>query len=86
MTSPIRIIDQQTGAIERFEEQAEAEREKAEALYADYDLVDGILGTVRDAREAGHEWTEIEERLAEAAESGVSGAEAVRGVNRQRGS
>jgi predicted ribosome quality control (RQC) complex YloA/Tae2 family protein len=80
-----RIIDQQTGAIERFEEQAEAEREKAEALYADYDLVDGILGTVRDAREAGHGWTEIEERLAEAAESGVSGAEAVRGVIPEEG-
>jgi len=80
-----RIIDQQTGAIERFEEQAEAEREKAEALYADYDLVNGILGTVRDAREAGHGWTEIEERLAEAAESGVSGAEAVRGVNEAEG-
>jgi len=80
-----RIIDQQAGAIERFEEQAEAEREKAEALYANYDLVDDILGTVREAREAGHGWTEIEERLAEAAESGVSGAEAVRGVNEAEG-
>jgi predicted ribosome quality control (RQC) complex YloA/Tae2 family protein len=80
-----RIIDQQTGAIERFEEQAEAEREKAEALYADYDLVDGILETVRDAREADHGWTEIEARLAEAAESGVSGAEAVQGVVPEEG-
>jgi predicted ribosome quality control (RQC) complex YloA/Tae2 family protein len=75
-----RIIDQQAGAIEAFEEQAAAEREKAEALYARYDLVDSILETVRSAREAGHGWGAIEERLAEAAEGGVPGAEAVRGV------
>ena len=80
-----RIIDQQAGAIERFEEGAEAEREKAEALYADYDLVDEILATVREAREAGHGWAEIEDRLAEAAEAGVPGAGAVRGVNEAEG-
>jgi predicted ribosome quality control (RQC) complex YloA/Tae2 family protein len=75
-----RIIDQQAGAIEAFEEQAAAEREKAETLYAQYDLVDEILDTVRSAREAGHGWDAIEGRLAEAAEGGVPGAEAVRGV------
>jgi predicted ribosome quality control (RQC) complex YloA/Tae2 family protein len=80
-----RIIDQQAGAIERFEEQAEAEREKAETLYAEYDLVDEILGTVREAREAGHGWAEIEERLLDAAEEGVPGAETVRGVIPEEG-
>ncbi|MFB6296468.1 MAG: ribosome rescue protein RqcH [Halobacteriales archaeon] len=75
-----RIIDQQEGAIERFQEQAEAEREKAEALYAQYDLVDDVLSTVREAREAGYGWEAIEERLVEAAEEGVTGAEAVAGV------
>jgi predicted ribosome quality control (RQC) complex YloA/Tae2 family protein len=80
-----RIIDQQAGAIESFEEQAEAEREKAEAIYAEYDLVDEILETVRSAREAGHGWEAIEERLAEAARQGVSGAEAVEGVIPEEG-
>jgi predicted ribosome quality control (RQC) complex YloA/Tae2 family protein len=80
-----RIIDQQEGAIERFEEQAEAEREKAEALYARYDLVDEVLSTVREAREAGYGWEAIEERLAEATEEGVPGAEAVRGVIPEKG-
>jgi predicted ribosome quality control (RQC) complex YloA/Tae2 family protein len=75
-----RIIDQQAGAIEDFEERAETEREKAESLYAEYDRVDEILETVRDAREAGHSWEAIEERLAEAADEGVPGAETVRGV------
>jgi len=75
-----RIIDQQEGAIERFQQQAEAEREKAEALYGHYDLIDDVLSTVREAREAGFGWEEIEERLAEGAERGVAGAEAVEGV------
>jgi predicted ribosome quality control (RQC) complex YloA/Tae2 family protein len=80
-----RIIEQQASAIESFEEQAATEREKAETLYARYDLVDSILETVRSAREAGHGWEAIEERLAEAAEQGVRGAEAVRGVIPEEG-
>jgi predicted ribosome quality control (RQC) complex YloA/Tae2 family protein len=80
-----RIIEQQAGAIESFEEQAATEREKAETLYARYDLVDSILETVRSAREAGHGWEAIEKRLAEAAEQGVRGAEAVRGVISEEG-
>ena len=80
-----RIIHQQSGAIERFEEQADAEREKAETLYARYDLIDEILETVAQARDAGHGWVAIEERLAEAAEEGVPGAEAVRGAVPEEG-
>ncbi len=80
-----RIIDQQAGAIENFEEQAAVEREKAEALYAEYDLVDEILSTVQNAREAGHGWAAIEERLSEAAENGVPGAGAVQGVVPENG-
>jgi len=48
-----RIVEQQQGAIEGFEEQAEAERERAELLYAEYDLVDEVLSTVQEAREGG---------------------------------
>jgi predicted ribosome quality control (RQC) complex YloA/Tae2 family protein len=76
-----RIIEQQENAIENFTEQAEAERERAELLYANYDLVDEILTTVREAREAGTEWDQIEETLAAGAERGIPAAEAVASVD-----
>ncbi|WP_336023180.1 ribosome rescue protein RqcH [Halobellus salinisoli] len=72
-----RIIDQQEGAIEGFEQQAETERRRAELLYANYDLVDEVLSTVREARESGVPWDEIRETLAAGAEQGIPAAEAV---------
>ena len=72
-----RIIDQQQGAIEGFEQQAEAERERAELLYANYGLVDEILSTIRAAREADTPWEEIETRFEEGKERGIEAAEAV---------
>ncbi len=80
-----RIIDQQEGAIENFEQQAEAEREKAEALYAHYDLVDDVLSTVRSAREEGTSWDDIEARFEEGKEQGIPAAEAVRSVDGSEG-
>jgi predicted ribosome quality control (RQC) complex YloA/Tae2 family protein len=80
-----RIIEQQGGAIEGFEEEAERERAKAEALYANYDAVDEILTTVREAREAGHPWADVEERFAEAAEAGNERASRVVGVDPEAG-
>ncbi|MFB6082119.1 MAG: ribosome rescue protein RqcH [Halanaeroarchaeum sp.] len=80
-----RIIAQQEGAIESFEEEATAEREKAELVYANYDLVDEILSTVADAREAGHGWDDIEETLREGAEAGIDAAEAVVDVDGAEG-
>ncbi|WP_336038033.1 ribosome rescue protein RqcH [Halobacterium yunchengense] len=79
-----RIIEQQEQAIEDFAEQAAAEREKAELLYANYDLVDDILSTVRDAREAGHGWRDIAETFEDAA-GDVPGADAFAGVNESDG-
>jgi len=76
-----RIIDQQEGAIEDFEARAEAEREKAELLYANYDLVDEIISTVRDARSTGVPWEEIEERFDQGAERGIEAARAVTDVD-----
>ncbi|EMA64787.1 Fibronectin-binding A domain protein [Halorubrum distributum JCM 13561] len=76
-----RIIEQQKGAIEGFEEQAQAERERAELLYAHYDLVDEVISTVREARENEVPWDEIEETLAAGAERGIPAAEAVVGVD-----
>jgi predicted ribosome quality control (RQC) complex YloA/Tae2 family protein len=80
-----RIVAQQEGAIEDFEQQAAAEREKAEALYAHYDLVDEILSTVRTAREEGHSWDDIAERFAAGRERGIAAAEAVRDVDSSEG-
>ncbi len=80
-----RIVDQQEGAIEEFAADAERERERAEAIYAHYDLVDEVLTTVREARSDGRPWDEIEQRLAEGAERGIAAAEAVEGVNEREG-
>lgn len=80
-----RIIEQQEGAIENFEEQAEIERAKAESLYANYELVDDILSTVQEAREQGIGWEDIEERFAEGKDRGIPAAEAVSGVTPSEG-
>jgi predicted ribosome quality control (RQC) complex YloA/Tae2 family protein len=80
-----RIIEQQEGAIEEFGEQADREREKAELLYARYDLVDEVLSTVRSAREEGRPWDDIEETLAAGAERGIAAAEAVVDVDGREG-
>ena len=76
-----RIVAQQEGAIEQFDEQADEEREKAELLYAHYGLVDEVLSTVREAREHGTDWEEIEATLADGAKRGIPAAEAVVGVD-----
>jgi predicted ribosome quality control (RQC) complex YloA/Tae2 family protein len=62
-----RIISQQEGAIESFETEAQAHREKAELLYGNYNLVDNIITTIREAREADHSWDDIRETLKQAA-------------------
>jgi predicted ribosome quality control (RQC) complex YloA/Tae2 family protein len=72
-----RIIEQQRGAIEGFDEQAAQERERAELLYAEYDLVDEVLSTVRDARANDVPWDKIADTLAAGAERGIPAAEAV---------
>jgi predicted ribosome quality control (RQC) complex YloA/Tae2 family protein len=80
-----RIIEQQEGAIENFDEQADVERERAELLYANYDLVDEVLTTVRDARAEGTGWDEIESTFQAGADRGIAAAEAVAGVDGSEG-
>ncbi|WP_136715111.1 ribosome rescue protein RqcH [Halorientalis salina] len=80
-----RIIAQQEGAIEDFESEAEAEREKAELLYANYDLVDEILSTVQAARAEDVPWDDIAEKFEQGAEQGIDAAEAVQGVDGSQG-
>jgi len=80
-----RIIEQQQGAIENFEEQAQLEREKAESLYANYDIVDEVLTTVRTARERGTPWDEIEQRFEEGKERGIEAAQAVQSLDGSEG-
>ncbi|MEF8901080.1 MAG: ribosome rescue protein RqcH [Halovenus sp.] len=80
-----RIIEQQEGAIEEFEQEAEWTREKAESLYAHYDLVDAVLSTVREARESGTPWDDIAARFEEGKEQGIPAAEAVKDVDGSEG-
>ncbi len=80
-----RIIDQQEGAIESFDEQADTEREKAETLYATYDLVDAVLSTVREARENGTPWDDIQATFEEGKERGIAEAEAVQSLDGSEG-
>ncbi|PSP37712.1 hypothetical protein BRC71_11015 [Halobacteriales archaeon QH_7_65_31] len=80
-----RIIDQQQGAIEGFEQEAAEVRERAELLYSNYDLVDEILTTVREARESGVPWEELEATFREAAETGNERAERVVSVTPETG-
>ncbi len=80
-----RIIEQQQGAIEGFEQEAEQLRERAELLYAEYGLVDEILSTVQEARERDRAWDEIRERFEEGADRGIEAAEAVVDVDGSEG-
>ncbi len=80
-----RIIEQQQQAIEGFEREAEAERRRAELLYANYELVDEVLTTVREARESDVPWDEIRETLAAGADRGIAAAEAVEDVDGSAG-
>ncbi|WP_435346898.1 ribosome rescue protein RqcH [Haloarchaeobius sp. HRN-SO-5] len=72
-----RIVEQQENAIVGFEEQAEAEREKAELLYGHYGLVDEVISTVQAARADDVSWDEIAETFESGAEQGIPEAEAV---------
>lgn len=76
-----RIIAQQTDAIEEYEREAEALRERAERLYARYEAVDELLEHVRRARSEGMAWEAIEERLEEGAQRGLDAAFLVEGVD-----
>ena len=80
-----RVIEQQQAAIEEFAEDAERIRSQAEALYAQYDLVDEILKAIRNAREEGRSWEEIETTFAAAAEDGNERADAVTSIDPEQG-
>jgi predicted ribosome quality control (RQC) complex YloA/Tae2 family protein len=80
-----RIIEQQEQAIEGFERDAEAEREKAELLYAEYGLVDEILSTISEARANDVPWEDIEAKFEQGAEQGIDAAEAVQRIDGENG-
>lgn len=76
-----RILEHQERTIEEYHEEAQRYREQAELLYANYDLVDEVISTVHAAREQGHGWSAIEERLDELAAEEVEAATAVTAVH-----
>ncbi|XGI83147.1 ribosome rescue protein RqcH [Halorutilales archaeon Cl-col2-1] len=79
------IIRQQEEAVEEFEEEEEELKQKAERLYAKYDVVDELLSNVREARSSGQTWDGIEETLEEASQKGIESAEIVESVRGQDG-
>ncbi|MFP4626565.1 MAG: ribosome rescue protein RqcH [Natronomonas sp.] len=80
-----RIIDQQEGAIDEFESQAETEQRKAELLYGNYDLVDEILSTVKTAREEGIPWDDIEAKFEAGRERDIEAATVVTAIDEAEG-
>lgn len=76
-----RIIEQQEQAIEEYAAEADRHRRMAEALYANYDLVDELLRAIREARSSGYDWEAIEDRLDAGADSGIPAAEIVSAVD-----
>ena len=76
-----RIIEQQRGAIEDLAAEAAATRDRAEALYAHYELVDEIISTIAAAREDDVPWKTIVERFEDAAEAGNERAAAVADID-----
>lgn len=76
-----RIIEQQQGAIESFEEDAAQERRKAELLYENYDLVAEVLTAVQNARREDRSWDEIRERFEEGSERDIPAANAIEAVS-----
>ncbi|MDY6778960.1 MAG: ribosome rescue protein RqcH, partial [Halobacteria archaeon] len=79
------IIEQQRQAIDEFERDEEVLRAKAEALYANYGVVDDLLETVREARSDGYSWDEIRRKLEEAEERGIESASVLDSVDGDEG-
>lgn len=80
-----RMLEHQQRTIEEYREEAAELREQAESLYANYDLVDEIITTVRAARSDGHSWDSIEDRLESGADAGIEAAAAVIGIDGEAG-
>ncbi|UPM43686.1 ribosome rescue protein RqcH [Halocatena salina] len=80
-----RIIEQQQGAIEDFEAEANEERRKAELLYERYGLVDEVLSAIQNARADDIPWETIRERFEEGTERDIPAAEAVQSVDGSKG-
>ncbi|RRJ32969.1 ribosome rescue protein RqcH [Halocatena pleomorpha] len=80
-----RIIEQQQGAIEDFETEANQERRKAELLYKRYGLVDEVLSAIQNARADDLPWETIRERFEEGTERDIPAAKAVQSVDGSQG-
>ncbi|WP_330632506.1 ribosome rescue protein RqcH [Halocatena halophila] len=76
-----RIIDQQSGAIEGFEQEAAAERRKAELLYERYGLVDEVLSAIETARADDLTFEAIESRFDAGKDQDIPAANAVVGLD-----
>ncbi len=58
-----RIIDSQKKATERLDKKRSEDKEKADAIYRFYGLVEDILEGIRRAKDSGLPWSEIKQRI-----------------------
>ncbi|MFW5929852.1 MAG: ribosome rescue protein RqcH [Halobacteriota archaeon] len=75
-----RVAEHQERAIEDKRREEHEIREAAERLYERYGEVEDLLEVVREARDAGYDREEIDERLSSAGERGVASAELYSGL------
>lgn len=79
-----RQVDQMEQAIAGFVAEEEARKQDADALYATFQQVEGILGTLQKAR-ATRSWDEVATVLVQARERGDAAAQAVRDLRGHEG-
>ncbi len=72
-----RTIERQRESVKQLEAKARRLRERANALYMNYQLVDGILRELRRAEEKGYSLEEIKRRIMEAKGSGIEEVERI---------
>ncbi|WP_456435877.1 ribosome rescue protein RqcH [Methanopyrus sp.] len=76
-----RTIERQRSSIEQLCTKAEKLRERANALYLNYNLVDGILSELRKAEREGYSLEEIKRMIQEAKGSGIEEVEKITDID-----
>ncbi len=71
------IIERQQEGIESLRQRAEAARRAGEIIYANFQLVDDVLESVRKARDSGLDWPDIIERVERGKREGNPAAAAI---------
>ncbi|NWF95373.1 MAG: fibronectin/fibrinogen-binding protein [Candidatus Thorarchaeota archaeon] len=76
-----KIIDKQNESIQSLKAKAEENRLKGEAIYAHFQTVQEIIGTITKARSSGLSWDQILERVEQGRREGIAGALAIERIS-----